>query len=141
MNPTDNPIISAVISKLNAQQEKGLAKYGQPVQVNAYDLRGWLQHALEETLDHAVYLEAAIQTLDDNQIIKGFNEMKSHELIMKIRERHQMAIYSSNEQWCVQLFELDICPNDIGISCEFETSDESLHDALTEALEWSSDRQ
>nr|WGE08331.1 hypothetical protein P5658_08155 [Bacillus subtilis] len=28
MNHTDNPIISAVISKLNAQQEKGLAKYG-----------------------------------------------------------------------------------------------------------------
>ncbi|MCY8517917.1 hypothetical protein [Bacillus atrophaeus] len=77
MNHTDNPIISAVISKLNAQQEKGLAKYGQPVQVNAYDLRGWLQHALEETLDHAVYLEAAIQTLDDNQIIKGFNEMEA----------------------------------------------------------------
>ncbi|MCY8918071.1 hypothetical protein MOE20_00980 [Bacillus atrophaeus] len=77
MNHTDNPIISAVISKLNAQQEKGLSKYGQPVQVNAYDLRGWLQHALEETLDHAVYLEAAIQTLDDNQIIKGFNEMES----------------------------------------------------------------
>ncbi|XRL90008.1 hypothetical protein P5658_26660 [Bacillus subtilis] len=34
MNHTDNPIISAVISKLNAQQEKGLAKYG-AVQVNA----------------------------------------------------------------------------------------------------------
>ncbi|PJZ01124.1 hypothetical protein CPT06_05830 [Bacillus vallismortis] len=84
MNHTDNPIISAVISILNAQQEKGLAKYGQPVQINAYDLRGWLQHALEETLDHAVYLEAAIQTiqtLDDNQIIeqviKGFNEMEA----------------------------------------------------------------
>lgn len=67
--------------------------------------------------------------------------MKSHELIMKLRERHQIDIYSSNEQWCVQLFELDICPNDIGISCEFETSDESLHDALTEALKWSSNRQ
>ncbi|AFJ62862.1 hypothetical protein [Bacillus velezensis] len=81
MNHTDNPIISAVISKLNAQQEKGLAKYGQPVQVNAYDLRGWLQHALEETLDHAVYLEAAIQTLDDNpeikHVIKGFKEMEA----------------------------------------------------------------
>ncbi|MEC0568487.1 hypothetical protein P8848_01600 [Bacillus spizizenii] len=84
MNHTDNPIISAVISKLNAQQEKGLAKYGQPVHVTAYDLRGWLQHALEETLDHAVYLEAAIQTiqtLDDNriieQVIKGFNEMEA----------------------------------------------------------------
>nr|WGD93644.1 hypothetical protein P5629_08485 [Bacillus subtilis] len=83
MNHTDNPIISSVIRKLNAQQEKGLAKYGQPVHVNAYDLHGWLQHALEETLDHAVYLEATIQTiqaLDDNQIIKqvikGFNEME-----------------------------------------------------------------
>ncbi|MEC2288560.1 hypothetical protein [Bacillus velezensis] len=67
-------------------------------------------------------------------------EMNSHELIMKLRERHQMEIFSSNELWCVHLFELDICPNDIGISCDFETSDESLHDALTEALEWSFDR-
>ncbi|MCY7997160.1 hypothetical protein MOC68_13555 [Bacillus spizizenii] len=39
MNYTDNPIISGVISKLKAQQEKGLAKYGQPVHVNAYDMR------------------------------------------------------------------------------------------------------
>lgn len=140
MNHADNPIISAVISKLNAQQEKGLAKYGQPVQVSAYDLRGWLQHAQEETLDLATYIEAAIQKLEKQVEQAKRKEMNSHELIMKLRERHQMDIYSSNEQWCVQLFKLDICPNDIGISCEFETSNESLHDALTEALEWSSDR-
>ncbi|WGE00911.2 hypothetical protein [Bacillus velezensis] len=80
MNHADNPIISAVISKLNAQQDKGLAKYGQPVQVNAYDLRGWLQHALEETLDLAVYLEAAIQNLDrkEETLQATYNNLKNN---------------------------------------------------------------
>ncbi|MCK6164645.1 hypothetical protein C6Y06_05890 [Bacillus sp. MZGC1] len=67
--------------------------------------------------------------------------MDTHELIMKLRERHQLEIYTVNEQWCVHLFQLDICPNDIGISCDFETNGESLTKVLTEALEWSSERQ
>ena len=59
------------------------------------------------------------------------------ELIMNLRKYHQMDIYTVDKQWVVQLFELDTCPNDIGISCDFETSGESLNKVLTEALEWS----
>jgi hypothetical protein len=43
----------------------GLKKYGVTTMRNDLDLRAWLQHALEETLDKAVYLRAAIRTIDE----------------------------------------------------------------------------
>ncbi|MCY7675731.1 hypothetical protein [Bacillus safensis] len=134
----NNPIIYSVIEKLHKQQEKGLKKYGVEVDTSSHDLKGWLQHGLEETLDLVTYLEAAIQLLEEQVKSK---EMDTHALIMKLRERHQLEIYTVDEQWCVHLFQLDICPNDIGISCEFETNGTSLNEVLTEALEWSSERQ
>ena len=43
----------------------GLAKYGVTTDNNPLLLRDWLQHALEETLDLANYLQAAISKLDE----------------------------------------------------------------------------
>ena len=34
------------------------------MQANPLTLRDWLQHALEESLDHAIYLQRAIEELD-----------------------------------------------------------------------------
>ena len=42
----------------------GLAKYGVTTDNNPLSLREWLQHALEEALDMANYLQAAISKLD-----------------------------------------------------------------------------
>ena len=42
----------------------GLAKYGVTTDNNPLTLRAWLQHALEEALDMANYLQAAITKLD-----------------------------------------------------------------------------
>ncbi|CAI8807045.1 hypothetical protein CHCC14821_3010 [Bacillus paralicheniformis] len=39
-----------------------------------YSLRGWLQHAQEEVIDLAVYLEAAIQKFDELE--KKFDELE-----------------------------------------------------------------
>ena len=61
----NNPIIYSVIEKLHKQQEKGLKKYGVEVDTSSHDLKGWLQHGLEETLDLATYLETAIQLLKE----------------------------------------------------------------------------
>lgn len=50
------------------------------------------------------------------------------ELIKKLRELHQINIYSVNEDWCIQLFDLDVCPNDYDVQpcrefeCVYETS-------------------
>lgn len=43
----------------------GLAKYGVTTDNNPLSLRAWLQHALEEALDMANYLQAAISKLDE----------------------------------------------------------------------------
>ena len=42
----------------------GILKYGATTDENPLSLRDWLQHALEEALDMANYLQAAIGKLD-----------------------------------------------------------------------------
>ena len=42
----------------------GVAKYGTTTDANNLQLRDWLQHALEEALDMANYLQAAIALID-----------------------------------------------------------------------------
>ena len=49
--------VEAEVCDLIAErQRKGIAKYGMTVADNPLALRAWLQHALEEVLDQAVYL-------------------------------------------------------------------------------------
>ena len=50
-------------------------------------------------------------------------------LITFIRQHHQMDIYTVNESWCIQLFDLYVCAND-EVSCVYETSSEELINAL-----------
>lgn len=45
----------------------GLKKYGMTTDKNPLCLRDWLQHALEEVLDMANYLQAAISKLDNEK--------------------------------------------------------------------------
>ncbi|MCU0155715.1 hypothetical protein [Bacillus safensis] len=77
----NNPIISSVITKLHKQQEKGLKKYGVEVETSSYDLKGWLQHGLEETLDLATYLETAIQLLQEQE--QAFQARYDHHISQK----------------------------------------------------------
>ena len=46
------------------RQMRGIEKYGTTVSDNPLPLRAWLRHALEETLDNAIYLQRAIEELD-----------------------------------------------------------------------------
>lgn len=46
------------------RQMRGIQKYGTTVEANPLTLRDWLQHALEESLDHAIYLRRAIEEMD-----------------------------------------------------------------------------
>ena len=46
------------------RQQRGIEKYGTTVSANPLTLREWLQHALEESLDHAIYLKRAIEQID-----------------------------------------------------------------------------
>ena len=50
------------------RQMRGMEKYGTTVELNPLSLRDWLQHALEESLDHAIYLKRAIEELDKREV-------------------------------------------------------------------------
>lgn len=53
-----------VIAMIADRQAMGVKKYGCTVSDNKLSLREWLQHALEETLDKAIYLQRAIEQID-----------------------------------------------------------------------------
>lgn len=52
-----------VCDDIATRQKLGIAKYGTTVAENPLELKEWLQHAYEETLDKAIYLKAAIRKL------------------------------------------------------------------------------
>jgi hypothetical protein len=64
-------MIDSNVEKIRAQllsrSEIGISKYGVTTDRDDLSLLDWLQHALEETLDKAVYLQAAISKLKANQ--------------------------------------------------------------------------
>ncbi len=53
-----------VCEMIAARQRLGIAKYGTTVAGNPLVLRQWLQHAMEEALDQAIYLARSIEELD-----------------------------------------------------------------------------
>ena len=61
---TPTGIELAVCNDITQRQAKGIAKYGTTVADNQGDLKYWLQHAYEETLDKAIYLKRAIAELE-----------------------------------------------------------------------------
>lgn len=61
-------IESQLCAEIAARQQRGIAKYGTTVADNPLSLRQWLQHALEECLDQAVYLKRAIAEIDAQEI-------------------------------------------------------------------------
>lgn len=69
---------------------------------------------------------------------KDLNSMNMEEMFSKIREFNQYNLYTVNENFCLQLFELDECAND-EISCLWEASDKELRKILIKALEYISE--
>lgn len=65
MTPTGTE--ARVCDLIAARQRLGIAKYGTTVEKNPLTHRQWLQHALEESLDLAVYLARSIEQLDKQQ--------------------------------------------------------------------------
>ena len=56
--------VEAIRAMLLQRSQVGIEKYGTTTDRDDLSLRDWLQHALEETLDKAVYLKAAISKID-----------------------------------------------------------------------------
>ena len=62
--PISDPVVEHVRALLLSRSVVGIEKYGTTTADNPLELRAWLQHALEECLDQAVYLRRAILELD-----------------------------------------------------------------------------
>lgn len=56
-----------VCDDIAKRQATGVAKYGTTVADNPLELKAWLQHAYEETLDKAIYLKRAIREIEKNE--------------------------------------------------------------------------
>lgn len=61
---TIDHVVEAVRTDLLNRSQLGIAKYGVTLDRTDLNLRDWLQHAYEETLDQAHYLKRAIIELD-----------------------------------------------------------------------------
>ena len=66
MTPTGTE--ARVIALIAERQKLGIAKYGTTVAENPLSLRQWLQHALEESLDQSIYLQRAIDEIDNKKL-------------------------------------------------------------------------
>lgn len=67
MNTENNkvdPVVEANVALLRSRSAVGIAKYGMTLADNPLSIREWLVHALEEVLDQANYLQAAIREID-----------------------------------------------------------------------------
>lgn len=62
--PCADPIVERNVSLLRERSAVGVQKYGTTLADNKLPLRAWLNHALEEALDQANYLQAAMAEID-----------------------------------------------------------------------------
>ena len=63
----EDSIVNSVREDLKQRSQRGIEKYGVTLDRDDLDLKDWLQHAYEETLDKALYLKRAIKELDNNE--------------------------------------------------------------------------
>jgi hypothetical protein len=70
-------IEAMVCEEIAQRQQLGINKYGTTVADNQLSLREWLQHALEESLDQAIYLRRAIAEIDKQSATALDNERES----------------------------------------------------------------
>lgn len=61
----NDKIVEQVRNDLLIRSIVGIEKYNTTLDRTDIDLKGWLQHAYEETLDKALYLKRAIKEIDE----------------------------------------------------------------------------
>jgi hypothetical protein len=88
-------IIEELCEMLKSRSEVGIKKYGVTLDRNDLELRDWLQHQLEETLDSAGYILKAIKMLDDEKISKVLTvEPPNHQTkIQKVLDEREWNYY------------------------------------------------
>jgi len=60
MSNIPDPIVSMVIAEFRERSKKGIIKYNTTLAENDLSLIEWLEHAKQEAMDQALYLQRAI---------------------------------------------------------------------------------
>jgi hypothetical protein len=60
-------IVEAVRQDLSNRSDLGIKKYGTTLDRTDLQLKDWLQHAYEESLDHALYLKRVIKEIENGK--------------------------------------------------------------------------
>lgn len=74
MSAQPTGIEAQVCADIIERQRIGVAKYGTTVADNPLELREWLNHAYQESLDAAIYLRRAIAEIDAAENIRALRE-------------------------------------------------------------------
>jgi hypothetical protein len=69
-----DPIVEAVRARLHQRSQVGIAKYGTTVARSDLDMKDWLNHALDEALDLAVYLQRVIAGIEAREFQEPDND-------------------------------------------------------------------
>lgn len=64
IDTSPDSVVEDVREMLLQRSKVGLKKYGKTTADNSLELKAWLNHALEEVLDQAVYLRRAIVEIE-----------------------------------------------------------------------------
>jgi hypothetical protein len=80
-----DPIVEKNVALLRARSAVGVAKYGTTLERDDLALIDWLRHALEEVLDQANYLQAAITRIEGD---RHALEVKLAEAMLADAARH-----------------------------------------------------
>lgn len=79
--PCTDPIVERNVSMLRQRSTVGVQKYGTTLADNKLPLRAWLNHALEEALDQANYLQAAMAEIDSAATPQVITDDQAHEIM------------------------------------------------------------
>jgi len=66
--------------------------------------------------------------------------MTLQKMINELRKHVQFNLYTVHDVFALQLFEKDVCPNDLDASCIWEDSGKDLVGLFEEAVGWCEDR-
>ena len=82
MNEDRDPIVQIVIDRMRSRSAVGMEKYGVTMMRDDVSTVEWIDHAIEELLDGAIYLERLkLDISSKNQRQSAINQLKEVEKI------------------------------------------------------------
>lgn len=101
-----DPVVEQVCEELKKRSEKGIKKYGITLHDNKLSRKEWLQHAKEESLDLALYLQKLINIEDEETGPSDFNIEEHAKAISTARWD---SLSTGTKEFFIEVAERSIC--------------------------------